>query len=231
MSMTSEFGMRELHADRGRQAVAHGAEAARGHPAVRLLEVVELRRPHLVLADFGGDVGVAVLGQLVEPLDRVLRLDQLVRVAVGERFLARATSRSASTRPSSAGLSGTAEPVRHSRIMSSSTWAQSPMIGDVDLDVLVDRGRVDVDVDLLRAGRERVEPAGDAVVEARADADHHVAVVHRPVGLVGAVHAEHAEPLRIGGRKGAEPHQGRGDREAGELDQLAQQLARLAGRN
>ena len=32
-------------------------------------------------------------------------------------------------------------------------------------------------------------------------ADHQVAIVHRPVGFPGAVHAEHAEPLRIGGRE------------------------------
>ena len=96
----------------------------------------------------------------------------------------------------------------------------------IDLDVLVDRRRVDVDVDFLRAGRKGVEPPGDAVIEARADADHQVAIVHRPVRLPGAVHAEHAEPLRIGGRKGAEPHQGRGDGKAGELDQLAQMLRR-----
>jgi hypothetical protein len=62
----------------GRQAVAHGAEAARGHPAVRLLEAVVLRRPHLVLADLGRDVGFAALRQLVEALDRVLRLDDVV---------------------------------------------------------------------------------------------------------------------------------------------------------
>jgi hypothetical protein len=108
--------------------------------------------------------------------------------------------------------------------MSSSTCAQSPTIGEIDLDVLVDRRRIDVDVDFLRAGREGVEPAGDAVVEARADADHQIAIVHRPVGFPGAVHAEHAEPLRIGGRKGAEPHQGRGDGKAGELDQFAQEI-------
>ena len=95
----------------------------------------------------------------------------------------------------------------------------------VDLDVLVDRRRIDVDMDLGRAGREGVEPAGDAVVEARADADHQIAIVHRPVRLPGAVHAEHAEPLRIGGLVGAEPHQGRGDRKAGELDEFAQQRA------
>ena len=59
--------------------------------------------------------------------------------------------------------------------------------------------------------------------------DHHVAIVHREVGLVGAVHAEHAEQLRVGGRIGAEPHQGRGDREAGQPHELAQQRATACG--
>ena len=51
--------MRDLHAHRRRQAVAHRAEAARGHPAVRLVEAEMLRGPHLVLADLGGDEGLA----------------------------------------------------------------------------------------------------------------------------------------------------------------------------
>ena len=177
-------------------------------------KLIELRRPHLVLADFGGDVDVAVLGQLVEPLDRVLRLDDLVRVLVGERvarapvvdllppgverLLVRRASRSA----------------RHSRTMSSSTCAQSPTIGMSTLTfLLIEDGSMSTWI-FFEPRREGVEPAGDAVVEARADADHHVAIVHRQVGLVGAVHAEHAEPLRIGGGIGAEPHQGRGDRES-----------------
>ena len=107
--------------------------------------------------------------------------------------------------------------------MSSSTLRAIADDRQIDLDVLVDRRRIDVDMDFLRAGREGVEPAGDAVVEARADRDHQIAIVHRPIRLPGAVHAEHAEPLRIGGRKGAEPHQRRGDGKAGELDQFAQQ--------
>ena len=78
-------------------------------------------------------------------------------------------------------------------------------------------------MDLLRLRRERVEAAGDAVVEARADADHQVAVMHGVVGLEGAVHAEHAEPLLVGRRIGAEAHQRGGHREAGRADQLAQQ--------
>src|SRR2546428_12471574 len=86
ISMTSELGCASCTPTRGRQSVAHGAEAAGGHPAVGLLELIELRRPHLVLAHFRGDVGVAVLGQLVEPSNGVLRLDQLVRVFIGERL-------------------------------------------------------------------------------------------------------------------------------------------------
>src|SRR3546814_4051991 len=58
-------------------AVAHGAEAAGGHPVVRLLELEILRRPHLVLPDLGRDEGRAVAGQLVKPLDGMLRLDRL----------------------------------------------------------------------------------------------------------------------------------------------------------
>ena len=38
--------------------------------------------------------------------------------------------------------------------------------------VLVDAGGVDVDVDFAAAGAERVQPAGDAVVEAGADVQH-----------------------------------------------------------
>src|SRR4029079_7276602 len=52
---------------------------------------------------------------------------------------------------------------------------------DVRRDVLGDLGRIDVDVDELRPGRELRELARDAVVEARADRDDEVALIHRVV--------------------------------------------------
>src|SRR6266851_4494249 len=64
----------ELHAHRRGQAEAHRAEAAGIDPAARLVELVELRRPHLVLADVRSDEGLA-LGDLVELLQHELRLD------------------------------------------------------------------------------------------------------------------------------------------------------------
>jgi hypothetical protein len=63
---------------------------------------------------------------------------------------------------------------------------------DVDLHVLVDGGRVDVHMDAFRIGREGIEPPGDAVIETRPDIDHDVAFMHRQIGLVGAVHAQHS---------------------------------------
>ena len=50
------------------------------------LETRMLRRPHLMLADFGRDVGVAILRRRIKPLDRILRLDDLVGIFIGERF-------------------------------------------------------------------------------------------------------------------------------------------------
>ncbi len=98
---------------------------------------------------------------------------------------------------------------------------------DVGMDVLIDRGGIDVDVDDLGVGREAVDLAGDPVVEARADRHHHVAAVHREVGFVGAVHAEHAEKLGIRRRERAQALEGQGDRVAGGVDEIGERGARL----
>ena len=76
--------MGDLHAHGRWQAVTHGAEPAGSHPVIGLLELQELRRPHLMLAHFGGDVVVAILDVMIEPLERVLRLDRLLALLVGE---------------------------------------------------------------------------------------------------------------------------------------------------
>ena len=52
-------GPGELRTDRGRQAEAHGAEAAGVEPETGLIESDELRGPHLVLADVGRYEGLA----------------------------------------------------------------------------------------------------------------------------------------------------------------------------
>ena len=87
MSMTSRSRLRELRADRRRQAEAHRAHAARGEPQPRLAEIEVLRGPHLVLADAGGDDRLA-LREAVDLLDHVVRLDQLAVAVVVHRVRA-----------------------------------------------------------------------------------------------------------------------------------------------
>jgi hypothetical protein len=78
---------------------------------------------------------------------------------------------------------------------------------DVRGDVLRDLGRIDVDVHELRARGELGQLAGHAVVEARADRDDQVGLVHRVVRAPRAVHSEHAEPLLVRRRERPEAHQ------------------------
>ena len=98
--------------------------------------------------------------------------------------------------------------------------------GNVHVHRLADRRRVDVDVDLARVLAELVELARHAVVETRADGDQHVALVHRQVGAVGAVHAEHAQRHRVIAGDAADSHQRVGGGNLQRLDELAQLLAR-----
>ena len=69
--------MRDLNAKRRRQTITHGAKPARGHPAVRQMEIEILCRPHLVLANLGGDVDIVATRHLAQTLDGMLRLYDL----------------------------------------------------------------------------------------------------------------------------------------------------------
>ena len=217
---------RELHAHGRGQAKAHGAEPAGVDPATRLVEAVELRGPHLVLAHVRGDIGLA-LGQIVEHLQYVLRFNELAVAVVvkavhraplvdllppdGERVLIRFLLRSLDELDHVAHHGfGTAHD-RH-----------------LHRHVLRDRRRVDVRVDDVCVRTELVEVAGHAVIKARANGDQHVAFVHRHVGFVGAVHAEHADKQRIVGRVRAEPHERVGAGETEQAHELSERGRGLA---
>ena len=60
---------------------------------------------------------------------------------------------------------------------------------------------------LRGSSEEMLRVADHAIVEARADRKQHVAMLHRHVRLVRAVHAEHAEEMTIGRRIAAQTHQ------------------------
>ena len=197
------LGAGDLGADRGGQAEAHRPEAARVDPAARLVEAVVLGGPHLVLADVGGDDRVA-LGGPEHRLDHELRLD--LAVLAGARSGAGAPP--ASARSCFHQASRREESVcsaRYSRVSFGSTCLASPTIGMWAGTFLeISAGSMSMWMNFALRG-ELGELAGDPVVEAGADRDDQVGVVHRVVGGAGAVHAEHPEPVaraRPGRRRG-----------------------------
>ena len=94
-------------------------------------------------------------------------------------------------------------------------------VGPADLAQL---GGVDVDVDDLGVGGEAVDLAGDPVVEAAAEGDEQVALLHRGDRRVVAVHARHAEAQRVVVGEGAPGHERGDDVDVAQLGQLAQRL-------
>ena len=87
--------------------------------------------------------------------------------------------------------------------------AQVAVQGDVGGDDLAELGRVDVGVDDGRLAREAIGLAGDAVVEAHPQREDEVGALHRLVGGLETVHAEHAEVVGVAGCGGSERVDGR----------------------
>ncbi len=98
-------------------------------------------------------------------------------------------------------------------------------IGGTDL---ADLGGIDIGVDHLRIGCEQRGLACHAVVKARTDRDEQVALLQREHRRHRAVHAGHAEVLRVRVWKDAARHQGGDYGSSDELGEL-QQLGRGAG--
>ena len=202
MQTTVGVGIGELHAHRVRQADAHRAEAAGVDPAARLVEAVVLRRPHLVLADVGGDVGVAALVTSQSFSTTCCGLITLARSSgtPGSRCLRH--SLICAHHGDERLDVGLATPPRGSaRSARCSTSLTSPTIGMSTLTRLeIDDGSMSMWM-ILRSTDAKCFGLPITRSSKRAPiGEQHVAVLHRHVRFVGAVHAEHAEELRVARR-------------------------------
>jgi len=210
--------------------ITHGAKATRCHPLVGLFKAEVLRRPHLVLAYFGGDVAIfAVLGQLFEALQGVLWFDDLF--ALGECQAVDLAPLLELVPPLgdtvSLGFTAAGFPDLQHILKNKANVAND---WNIRLDDLVDRGGVDIDVRLFGVWREFIENTRDPVIKARADVDHQIAVMHGHVGLIQTVHSQHAQPFIAGGGVGTKAHQRGCDRETRRFNQFTQQLAGCGAR-
>ena len=225
---TMRSGRPDLGTDGGRHAEAHGAETPGVDPGVGMVEPPVLAGPHLVLADARHEDGVVRRG-VPQHFEHVLRLERVAvlgRVVVQRELLlpARdpappgARGRPAASRRLSRSLHGGDQLLDDDPAV-----ADDRHVGPADLAQL---GRVDVDVDDLGVGREGRHLAGHPVVEAAAEGDQQVGLLHgRDRGVV-AVHPGHPEAQRMAVGKGAAGHEGGDHVDARQLGQLPQRLGR-----
>ncbi|MNK90989.1 hypothetical protein D3C87_1110620 [compost metagenome] len=212
----------QLDAHGRRETEAHGAQATGVDPAVRLVELVVLRSKHLVLAHVGGHKGVAI-GHFAQGFDHGLRLD-LAAVALVIREQAAITAPLVNLLPPAGNgllVRGLADFLEDRDHFGQDTLNRTND-RHVGLDGLGDRSRVDVDVNDLGVRAELRCAIDHAIVEACADSQDHVSMVHRQVGGVAAVHAEHADELTIGAWETAQAHQGIGHWQVEHFRQLGQ---------
>ena len=218
---TSLSGRADLGPHRRRHRVAHRPRSAGVDPGIGLVVGDELRRPHLVLPDAGGEHRVRA-GDLPQPLDHVLRRQAAVGgVLVTQRVgPAPAVDLAATSRPGRAVAGRVLGPHRRGQLGDHLTGVAHDR--NVGHPVLADLGGVDVGVDHRRVRGEGVEPAGHPVVEPGAERDQQIRLLQRGHRGHRAVHAGHAQVLVVRVRERAARHQ-RGDhRNAGQLGQLGE---------
>ena len=181
------------------------------------LERVVQGGPHLVLADLGGDDGVGK--RRGDRADHRGRGEPAVAADLRQRMgpLPLVGLRAPTPRGPGAARCGR---------RSSRTSARVPDDGDLHGDVARDGGRVDVDVHHRGVRGELGEVPGGAVVEPGADGEQQVAVLHRRVRRVGAVHADHAEEPRVVAGQDADAHEGRDGGHVHRFLHLAERLRR-----
>lgn len=220
MDETAFLAVVELRAHGSGQAEAHRAEAARGQPRARLLDGEVQGRPHLMLADVGR-IGVFFALRLQAYLMHRPGHGQSVQVVVVGIGLAPFFNLRPPVRESGARV------VLHQKLQDDFHIAgKAEAVGDV----LIDFGRVEVDVDELRVLRVLVEVARLTVGKAAADGDDEVGRTNRVVRGFFAVHAGKAQGLRMGARDGAKAHERMDDGQMVFLDER-DDFFRRAGRD
>ena len=70
--------------------------------------------------------------------------------------------------------------------------------------------------------------ADHPVIKTGAHCEQHVTILHRHIGFIGAVHAQHSDKLAVGCRIRAQPHQRVGAGKTKHLGQLRQLCRRVA---
>ena len=172
-----------------------------------MVELEELRAPHLVLADVAGDNRFAAR-ETVDFRNQVLWLD-LIR---GHFRLQRMLCLPAfDLRPPGRAGCGIfrlhrGRELTHFVSQTLQNFLDVAHDGNIRGPILANLSRIDIHVDHLRTRSERSQAAGHAIVETHAQRDDQIGFRHRHIGGVTAVHARHADEIRMRAGHGSQTH-------------------------
>ena len=194
----------------GTVAKAHGAKAAAGDKATALGVAQVLRRPHLVLTHIGNihGVGAALVAHLADDLmgHQPGRVGHRV-VVLYHRHPVRVLG----------GLDLGQHGVQHIGCIAHD--------GKIHIHVLAQLAGVNIDLDDGGVFGKGLGVQRHAVGKAGAHRDEHIALCHRPVGGVAAVHTQHPQIHRVAIGHNACGHQGVGGGDLRLVQQIPQRLA------
>ena len=169
--------MGNLRADSCWQAISHCPQPARCHPAIGLMKAEILRRPHLMLAYFSGDIYIPVAAHLIEAFYRILRLDDAGFLLIGQAILAAPCINLIP--PARQSLCVRGKILRlHFFQQGSNGLLDIANNGQIHPHHLIDRRRVDIGMNFHAIGREGIEPACHPVIKSGTQIQHEITAMH-----------------------------------------------------
>lgn len=174
-----------------------------------------LGHPHLMLTHVAGDDGVG-RGHFAQALEQRRRVDiGAGRVVTRAEFFAVGKAARA---PCLAIAACRAQCLQTDRHIAGHSDVGRTQLGDFI--------RIGIQMDDARKWCEFAQLAGGTVVEARADHHQQIAFLDRHIGRTGAVHAQHAQIIRMRMRQCTQAAQGQRGRDAGGFDKAPKRLHR-----
>ena len=191
---------------------------------MRLLEIDELRGPHLMLAHTGNPnrVRISQVGKLLDDplrsertIGRLVPLDRVLFTPIVDDLPPMRSVRLA--------MHGLLALDFRNEILQHGCHIANDR--HIRLTVLADFRRIDINVNHTRTRSESVKLAGYTIVETSADRNKQIATLHGTGSGNRAMHAKHAKHLRIGIRHNTACGQRGDDRSVRDFRQLLHELA------
>lgn len=210
---------------RRRKKIENGEKEEGSKKKVRMLKEEELRRKNMVMEKIGGDIGVEVNGKLIKKIDGILRNDEVFVRSIGKRI---EREKKVDMKKKLGKWMNVRIEVERKKMEEDIIKKMREIEDDrkIEKKVIVDRRRIDIDMNFIGIRRERVEEEGDEVVEKRKEEKNEIEIMNGNVGLIGEVNEKNKEKVIEGGGIGEKKNKSGGDREIDDIEKIKKKKGR-----